>query len=349
MAFERIAVIGAGAWGCALANVITRAGRVVTLAARTPEGAAELARQRVSPRLPGIALDPRIEVATGPDLAARHHDAILLAVPAQSLRAAALVLGPSIARGTPVISCAKGIERGTRKFMTDVIAECLPLARPAVLSGPSFAADVARGLPTAVTLAFENSALENSALEDALDDGGDAAKLAAALGSASFRPYHTTDIRGVEIGGAAKNVLAIAAGIVTGRGLGASAAAALTTRGFAELFRFGKAFGARPETLTGLSGLGDLVLTCSSPQSRNFALGVELGKGAPIGATPIGATQSEPKLAEGAATAPVLVEMAQSKGVEMPIAEAVAAILAGRASIAEAIENLLTRPFRAEG
>jgi glycerol-3-phosphate dehydrogenase (NAD(P)+) len=347
MAFERIAVIGAGAWGCALANVITRAGRVVTLAARTPEGAAELAHQRVSPRLPGIALDPRIEVvATGPELSPRfgRHDAILLAVPAQSLRTAALVLGPSIARGTPVIACAKGIERGTRKFMTDVIAESLPLARPAVLSGPSFAADVARGLPTAVTLALENSALEN-----ALEDGGGAAKLAAALGSASFRPYHTTDIRGVEIGGAAKNVLAIAAGIVTGRGLGASAAAALTTRGFAELFRFGKAFGARPETLTGLSGLGDLVLTCSSPQSRNFELGIRLGKGEPIGATQIGATQNEPKLVEGAATAPVLVEMAQSKGVEMPIANAVAAILAGRASIAEAIENLLTRPFRAEG
>jgi glycerol-3-phosphate dehydrogenase (NAD(P)+) len=189
---------------------------------------------------------------------------------------------------------------------------------------------VARGLPTAVTLALE--------------DGTQAATLAAALGSATFRPYHTTDIRGVEIGGAAKNVLAIAAGIVTGRGLGASAAAALTTRGFAELFRFGKAFGARPETLTGLSGLGDLVLTCSSPQSRNFALGVTLGKGEPTDAT-----ENQSKLAEGAFTAPVLVEMASLKGVEMPIANAVAAILDGRASVGKAIENLLTRPFRAEG
>ena len=334
MAFEHIAVIGAGAWGCALANVITRAGRVVTLAARTPEGAAALARQRMSPRLPGIELDPRIEVvAAGLDLG--RFDAILLAVPAQSLRAAALVLAPSIVPGTPVIACAKGIERGTRKFMSDIINECLPGARPAVLSGPSFAADVACGLPTAVTLA--------------LADGAEAATLAAALGSATFRPYHTTDIRGVEIGGAAKNVLAIAAGIVTGRGLGASAAAALITRGFAELFRFGKAFGARPETLTGLSGLGDLVLTCSSPQSRNFAYGVGLGKGEPVGAGQTAAKQNESKLAEGAATAPVLVEMAKSKDVEMPIAEAVAAILAGRVSIAEAIENLLTRPFRAEG
>jgi glycerol-3-phosphate dehydrogenase (NAD(P)+) len=329
MAFERIAVIGAGAWGCALANVITRAGRSVTLAARTREGAAGLARQRVSPRLPGIAIDPRIEiVVAGPEIGPC--DAILLAVPAQSLRAAAQALGPSIVRGAPVIACAKGIERGTHKFMTDVISESLPAALPAVLSGPSFAADVARGLPTAVTLALE--------------DGTRAATLAAALGSASFRPYHTTDIRGVEIGGAAKNVLAIAAGIVTGRGLGASAAAALTTRGFAELFRFGKAFGARPETLTGLSGLGDLVLTCSSPQSRNFALGVTLGKGEPTGAT-----ENESKLAEGAFTAPVLVEMAGLKGVEMPIANAVAAILDGRASVGKAIENLLTRPFRAEG
>jgi len=328
MAFERIAVIGAGAWGCALANVMARAGRSVRLGARTPENAAGLERDRVSRRLPGIAIDPRVVVvAADPELGG--NDAILLAVPAQALRAAALALGPSIASGTPVIACAKGIERGTRKFMTEVISDSLPTARPAILSGPSFAADVALGLPTAVTLALE--------------DGEQAATLAAALGSATFRPYHTTDIRGVEIGGAAKNVLAIAAGIVVGRGLGASAAAALITRGFAELFRFGKAFGARPETLTGLSGLGDLVLTCSSPQSRNFALGVMLGKGEARDTT-----RSESKLAEGTFTAPVLIEMASLKGVEMPIANAVAAILDGRASVVEAIETLLTRPFRAE-
>jgi len=333
MAFEHIAVIGAGAWGCALANVIARAGRSVTLAARTPESASLVARERTSPRLPGIALDPRIDVVAANRVAADRrqvNDAVLLAVPAQDLRIAAAQLGQTIERGTPVVACAKGIERGTHKFMTEVISESLPAARPAILSGPSFAADVARGLPTAVTLA--------------IDDGTQAAALAAALGSATFRPYHTTDTRGVEIGGAAKNVLAIAAGIVTGRGLGPSAAAALITRGFAELFRFGKAFGARPETLTGLSGLGDLVLTCSSPQSRNFALGVALGKGKPTDEA-----KAESRLAEGAFTAPVLVEMANAKEVEMPIANAVAAILAGRASIAEAIENLLTRPFRAEG
>src|SRR5947199_377748 len=226
MAFDRIAVVGAGAWGTALANVIARAGRTVLLAAR--EGA--------------------------------------------------------------------------------------PAALPAILSGPSFAADVARGLPAAVTLATREQAA--------------AAALTGALGSATLRPYHSTDVRGVEIGGAAKNVLAIAAGIVAGRGLGASAAAALVTRGFAELFRFGRAFGARPETLTGLSGLGDLILTCSSAQSRNYSFGIAVGKGhSPSGV----GTQ----LAEGIFTAPVLVEMAQDKRLEMPIARAVADILGGRISVDE--------------
>jgi glycerol-3-phosphate dehydrogenase (NAD(P)+) len=241
----------------------------------------------------------------------------------------ATAVAPVISPGTPVIACAKGIESGTRKFMTEVIAECAPPATPAILSGPSFAEDVARGLPTAVTLAAGDEAV--------------AAELARAFGSATFRPYHSTDMRGVEIGGAAKNVLAIGAGIVAGRGLGASAAAALVTRGFAELVRFGAAFGARPETLTGLSGLGDLVLSCSSPQSRNFSFGVALGKGQ----TPDEAGAG--KLAEGAFTAPVLVEMARAKGVEMPISAAVAAILGGTLTVSDAIEGLLTRPFRAEG
>jgi glycerol-3-phosphate dehydrogenase (NAD(P)+) len=257
-------------------------------------------------------------------------DAILLAVPSQQLRAAALMVAPALAVDMPVIACAKGIERGTHKFMTEVIAECAPGATPAILSGPSFAEEVARGLPAAVTLAARDESV--------------AAALALALGSATFRPYHSTDVRGVEIGGAAKNVLAIAAGIVTGRGLGASAAAALTTRGFAELFRFGRALGARPETLTGLSGLGDLILTCSSAQSRNFSLGVALGEGQ----TPAQASAAA-GLAEGAFTAAALVELANAAGVEMPIATAVAAILDGALSVDEAIENLLTRPFRAEG
>ena len=228
-----------------------------------------------------------------------------------------------------MISCAKGIERGTRKFMTEIIAHAAPGAVPAILSGPSFADDVARGLPTAVTLAAADETI--------------AADLAQALGSATFRPYHSTDLRGVEIGGAAKNVLAIATGIVSGRGLGASAAAALVTRGFAELVRFGRKLGARPETLTGLSGLGDLVLSCSTAQSRNYSLGLALGQGM----SPDEARRAT-KLAEGAFTASVLSEMAKEHGVDMPITAAVAAVLDGAMNVDDAIASLMTRPFRAE-
>jgi len=326
MSCDRIAVIGAGAWGTALANVAARAGRTAILKARDPASAAVMAQTRESPHLPGLVIDDRIAVA-GDFAALADADAILLAVPAQSLREVATALATQTKRDIPVISCAKGIERSTGAFMTEVIAACMPQATPAVLSGPSFAVDVMRGLPTAVTLAAADTDV--------------AATLASALGSATFRPYHTTDVRGVEIGGAAKNVLAIAAGIVAGRGLGASAGAALVTRGFAELMRFGRACEARPETLVGLSGLGDLVLTCSSLQSRNFALGVALGEGQPL-------EKAQSKLVEGVFTASALVKMANEKSVEMPIAAAVDAVLAGRLSIDEAIESLMTRPFKAE-
>jgi glycerol-3-phosphate dehydrogenase (NAD(P)+) len=330
MSFEHIAVVGAGAWGTALANVIARAGRNVLLATRDRAGAEALTARRESPRLPGAHLDERVGVAPlAPEVG--RYDAILLAVPSQQLRDAARAIAPELRKGTPVIACAKGIERRTRKFMTEVIAESARAALPAILSGPSFAEDVARGLPAAVTLATHDATI--------------AAELARALGSSAFRPYHSTDVRGVEIGGAAKNVLAIGAGIVAGRGLGASAAAALVTRGFAELFRFGKAFGARPETLVGLSGLGDLILTCSSTQSRNYSFGIALGKGQPPRSTQMSATHA---LAEGVFTAPVLLEMAEAEGIEMPIASAVVAILEGRASVDEATETLLTRPFRSE-
>jgi glycerol-3-phosphate dehydrogenase (NAD(P)+) len=330
MAFERIAIVGAGAWGTALANALARAGRSVTLLSRDRASADAIAKTGASPRLPGSRIDDRVAVAAAGAAVLPSQDAILLAVPAQHLRAVASQIAPALAPDIPVIACAKGIERGTHNFMTEVIAQCAPAARPAILSGPSFAEEVARGLPAAVTLAAHDESL--------------AAALAHALGSATFRPYHSNDVRGVEIGGAAKNVLAIGAGIVAGRGLGASAAAALTTRGFAELFRFGRALAARPETLTGLSGLGDLILTCSSAQSRNFSLGIALGQGQ----TPAQASASA-GLAEGAFTAVALVEMANQAGVEMPIATAVAAILDGSSSVNEAIENLLTRPFRAEG
>jgi glycerol-3-phosphate dehydrogenase (NAD(P)+) len=323
VSLQRIAVIGAGAWGTALANAVARAGRDVTLWARDPAVVATLTTTRESPRLPGVRLDDRV-AATGAIVEMAHAEAVLLAIPAQELRVAATALAPHIANNVPIIACAKGIERGTHRFMTDIVAETLPGAVPAILSGPSFAADVARGLPTAVTLACADETI--------------ASTLARALGSQTFRPYHSTDVRGVEIGGAAKNVLAIAAGIVAGRKLGASATAALVTRGFAELARFGRALGARGETLMGLSGLGDVVLSCSSPQSRNFSLGLALGEGRPRG----------DKLAEGAFTAAALVELANEKAVEMPIATAVAAVLDGTLSIDLAIESLLTRPFRAE-
>ncbi|HXN44642.1 MAG TPA: NAD(P)H-dependent glycerol-3-phosphate dehydrogenase [Xanthobacteraceae bacterium] len=326
-AFQHIGVLGAGAWGSALANVAARAGRRVTLWARDPRLAETIAQRRESPKLPGVRLADSVAVTAALD--AVDAAALLVAVPAQALRSVACALAPVLRAGTPVIACAKGIERGTGRFMTEVIAECVAQAEPAILSGPSFAADVARGLPTAVTLAARDEAL--------------AGALAGTLGSPTFRPYRSTDVRGVEIGGAAKNVLAIAAGIVEGRRLGASAAAALTTRGFTELVRFGKAFGARPETLTGLSGLGDLILTCSSRQSRNFSLGIALGEGRSLEEAQRG------KLVEGVFTAAALDAMANARGVELPIAAAVAAVLDGRLDIDAAIESLLTRPFRAEG
>jgi glycerol-3-phosphate dehydrogenase (NAD(P)+) len=323
--FQSVTVIGAGAWGTALAGVAARAGRDVTLYARDSARATQIAATRANPKLSGVLLDANI-VVTGDLAVAAAADIILIATPAQNLRAAVTALVPHLAKPTPVIACAKGIERGSHKFMTEVIAETAPNAIPAILSGPSFAEDVARGLPTAVTLAAKDETL--------------ASALVQALGSATFRPYHTTDVRGVEIGGAAKNVLAIAAGIVIGRKLGASAQAALTTRGFAELARLGQACGARGETMVGLSGLGDLILTCSSPQSRNLALGIALGRGE---------KPPQGKLAEGEFTAPVLIELAASQNVDMPVSNAVAAILSGAVTIDEAIESLLTRPFKAEG
>ncbi len=328
MPFDRIAVLGGGAWGTALANVTARSGRKVTLWEHEAANAEQLAQQRESRFLPGVRIEDAVAVTR--DLAeAARAEAILLVVPAQAMRSVVKALAPAIAPRTPIIACAKGIEHGTHKFMTEVIAECAPDATPAILSGPSFAADVARGLPTAVTLAAHEETL--------------AADLARALASRTFRPYQSSDVRGVEVGGAAKNVLAIASGIVTGRGLGASASAALTTRGFAELVRFGRALGARTETMMGLSGLGDLILTCSSPQSRNFSFGINLGKG--LATRDI---HGKTGLAEGAFTAPVLLEMARERKVDMPISSAVAAVLAGHMSVDEAIELLLARPLRSE-
>lgn len=324
MTQSRIGVVGAGSWGTALANAAARAGGDVVLWGRDAGQMQRIAAERMNAaRLPGVRLEDAVRPTADPAMLG-DRELTLLVVPAQAVRQISLDLAGVMATGTPVVVCAKGIERGTGLFMTQVIGEVMPHIVPAILSGPSFAEDVAAGLPTAVTVAAGDEAV--------------AAKIARALNGPTFRLYHSHDVRGVEIGGAAKNVLAIAAGIVAGRKLGASAAAALTARGFAELLRFGRAFGARTETLTGLSGLGDLILTCGGPQSRNFAFGLALGAGQPTGG----------KLAEGALTAPVLVEMARRAGVEMPIAEAVAMVLAGELQVGAAIDALMSRPMRGE-
>jgi glycerol-3-phosphate dehydrogenase (NAD(P)+) len=328
LSLRRIAVIGGGAWGTALANAAALAGRDVTLWMRDPAAAAEMHHDRENARhLPGVRLNSRVTpTASVADL--DDADAGLLVTPAQAVRAAMQIVGPALKRRAPLVVCAKGIERETGRLLSDIVGELRPDAPVGVLSGPSFADDVARGLPTAVTLAC--------------GDAAEATALAAALSGPSFRVYHSVDVRGVEIGGAAKNVLAIACGAVIGRGLGESAKAALTARGFAELMRFARAYGAQPETLMGLSGLGDLVLTCGSAHSRNFGFGERLGRGVPV------AEASGGKLAEGAFTASALVALARAKGIEMPIAEAVDAVVGGRSTVDEAIEALMSRPLRAE-
>jgi glycerol-3-phosphate dehydrogenase (NAD(P)+) len=255
----------------------------------------------------------------------------LMVAPAQHVRVSATALARHLPKAKPVVICAKGLEQATGKLLGEVLAEALPDATQAVLSGPSFAADVARGLPAALTLATTNETL------------GEA--LATALGYRHLRIYWSSDSIGVQLGGAVKNVLAIAAGIVEGKGLGASAHAALVTRGFAELRRLGEALGARPETLMGLSGLGDLLLTCGSPQSRNMSLGSALGQGQTLQAV-LGSRRS---VAEGVFTAAAVVKVAGEKGIDMPICRAVHGIVEGKITVDAAIEALLSRPQRAEG
>ncbi len=321
-----VGVAGAGAWGMALANAAAAAGSSVVLWGRDGGRMAALEATRLSDRLPGVRLSAN--VAGTADLGRLTPCvAILVATPAQGTREAAARLA-ALEGAAPLVTCAKGIERGSRTFMTEVLRQAAPGRVAAILSGPSFAADVAAGLPTAVTLACSDELM--------------ARKLCRLLHGPSLRLYHSTDVRGVEIGGAAKNVLAIACGVAAGRGLGASAVAALVARGFAELRRFGDAFGARSQTLMGLSGLGDLVLTCSSPQSRNFAFGFAIGRGGRVEeAQALG-------LAEGAFTAAALTEMARDRGVDMPIANCVEALIEGRLDVAGAIGALLGRPQKGE-
>jgi glycerol-3-phosphate dehydrogenase (NAD(P)+) len=320
-------VAGAGAWGIALANAASRAGREVTLWGRDEAAMRDIEATRRGARLPDVTL--RSGVSATADLAAfARCDAIIIATPAQAVRETAARLAAALVSPRPLVVCAKGVELGSNLFMTEVVAQAAPGWPRAILSGPSFAGDVAAGLPTAVTLAA--------------DDGELARALCEALKGPNLRFYHSTDVRGVEIGGAAKNVLAIACGVAAGLGLGPSAGAALIARGFAELARFGEAFGARPQTLMGLSGLGDLVLTCSSVQSRNYAFGLALGRGRSA------AEAAGGKLAEGATTAPALMDLARARGVDMPIAATVEALLRGDIDPRAAVGGLLARPQRGE-
>ncbi len=330
MAYQKVGIVGGGAWGTALAQSARRAGRDVLLWAYELDTVQEINEHRANRvYLPGVNLDKGIH-ATAKTSEMATCDLLLMAVPAQHTRAISGEIGPYLKAGTPVLACAKGLEEETGQLLTDVLAETLRGVRLGALSGPSFAAEVGRNLPAALTLAVADEALGRELVE--------------ALGHRNFRLYWSDDVRGVQIGGAVKNVLAIAAGIVVGRGLGDSAHAAVTTRGFAELMRFGLKLDGRAETLTGLSGLGDLMLTCSSTKSRNMSLGVALGKGRSL-ADVLGTRRS---VSEGVYTAQAVVDLARAHDIEMPICAAVYQVLGERMSIDDAIESLLSRPARPE-
>ncbi|HEY4192432.1 MAG TPA: NAD(P)H-dependent glycerol-3-phosphate dehydrogenase, partial [Mesorhizobium sp.] len=291
----RICVLGGGAWGTALALAMLRAGHRVRLWARDEETVAAINRRENRHYLPGITLDPGIEAMSDMAAALAGTDCVLAVTPAQSLRAVLAAAKDHMPQSVPLVLCAKGIERETGALLSSIVGEILPDNPIAALSGPSFAADVAKGLPTAVVVAAQNERM--------------AGELAARFSARNLRCYSSADLVGVEIGGALKNVFAIAAGAVTGAGLGASAQAAMVTRGFVELRRIGAAFGAKPETLMGLSGLGDLLLTCSTPQSRNFAYGLALGRGEELAGRP---------LAEGVPTAGIAARIALERGIDAP-------------------------------
>jgi len=329
---SRISVIGAGAWGSALACIARRAGHEAVLWARENEVVAAVNAGKGNPvYLPDVALEAGIIATDAIAIAVDGADAILLVVPSQFLRAVAETMRPHLAEGAPVVLCAKGIEHGTSALMSEVAEQTLPQARLAVLSGPTFAREVARNLPTAVTLACAEEALGR--------------ELVGMIGTPHFRPYLSDDLIGAEIGGAVKNVLAIACGVVTGLKMGDNTRAVLITRGLAEMARLGIAKGGRPETLMGLSGIGDLTLTCNGPQSRNMSLGIALGEGRSLQDI----LAERKSVAEGVFNAESVTALAHSLGVEMPICEAVDSIINRGAAIGEAVLGLLNRPFRGEG
>jgi glycerol-3-phosphate dehydrogenase (NAD(P)+) len=326
-----IGVIGAGAWGTALAQALASDGSEVVLWAREPEIVAEIGASRSNTRyLPGASLAPEIRATNDlPDLAAL--PVLLAVVPAQFLASVLADLPAPGGGARDLVLCAKGIEAGSGRLMADVARDAAPAASLAVLSGPTFAHEVAAGLPTAVTLACAEGEAQWR-------------RLSPLIARTAFRPYYSDDLIGAEIGGAVKNVLAIACGVVEGLALGQNARAALIARGYAEMLRFGLARGARAETLSGLCGLGDLVLTCSSTSSRNFSLGKALGEGRSAAE----ALAGKASVAEGAATAPVLADLARAAGIDMPIVEAVCRVLAGEAPARAVVSDLLARPLRAE-
>lgn len=327
---QRIGVIGAGAWGTALAAMARRAGRDVTLWAREEEVVASINTHHENEMfLPGITLDSEIR-ATSDYAETVEADLVLLVAPAQHLRSVCADLAKCWVSGVPVVICAKGIERGSNALMTQVIAEALPSAPGMVLSGPTFAKEVAAGLPTAVTLACEDSQLGERA--------------AAAIGTSTFRPYLSTDLVGAAIGGAVKNVLAIACGLVEGKKLGDNARAALITRGLVEVVRLAMSLGGQSQTLMGLCGLGDLLLTATSMQSRNYSLGAALGQGRTLDEV-LGERRA---VTEGVYTAEAVVALAESKGVDMPICRAMDQILNRNIPVDAAIAELLDRPIKEE-
>ena len=340
---QTIGIIGAGAWGTALAATAAAAGRDVTLWAHEREVAQAICRTHVNEAfLPGVALPDA--VAATDDLAAAvgGADAVLLVVPSQFLRHVCAALAAALPAGVPVCVCAKGIERATGLLMSDIVAELLPDTPVAALSGPSFAIEVAQGQPTAVTIASADAAADETEAEAVADSL--AARLAHALGTPAFRPYVSGDVTGVEVGGAAKNVIAIACGIAAGLGFGSNTRALLITRGLEEMKRLADALGGRRETLSGLSGMGDLTLTCSSEQSRNFSFGLALGRGEQAAAV----LARSKAVVEGAENALTVTDLARRHGVEMPICEAVRAVVHDGVPLADAMAALMQRPLRAE-
>ncbi len=335
--FHRISVIGGGAWGTALAMACARAGREVSLWAREAAVVEHIRRDRVNPVfLPGHVLPASIRAEHSLDAALQGTALVLLVVPSQFLRATCRLIARVIAPGTPLVICAKGIEHGSGQLLAQVVEDALPGHPLAVLSGPTFAHEVALGQPTAVTIASRDVATDG---EDSL-----AARIAASVGSAAFRPYVSDDVVGVEVGGAVKNVLAIASGIAHGLGFGANARAALITRGLGEMQRLGEALGGRADTLCGLAGLGDLTLTCSSEQSRNM----RYGAGIATGRSELDIFDGRPVVVEGRENAVPVTDLARQLLVDMPICEAVRAIVSDGAAVSEVMAQLLSRPFRAE-